>query len=110
MDVDAINFLAINGHNRPRDTLTANLVVKAFALERGAGFRIGEAVDPPLGMENHGAGHHRTGKTAAADFVNACHRHETVAVEAVLDIAARGDLGHVSVHCTRRTRVTQYGD
>ena len=95
MDVDAINLFAIDGHHRPRDTFTANLVVKAFPLKRGAGLGIGQPVDPPLRMKNHGAGHHRTGKTAAADFVNTRHRHETVAVEAVLDIAARGDLGHV---------------
>ena len=45
-------------------------------------------------MEDHGAGHDRAGKTTAADFVNAGHRYETVAVEAVFDVATRGDLGH----------------
>ena len=46
-------------------------------------------------MQDDGAGHDRPGQATASNFVNACHRHETVAVEAVLDIAARGDLGHV---------------
>ena len=32
--------------------------------------------------------------TAATDFVDARHRHEPVAVEAVLNIPSRADLGH----------------
>ena len=95
MDVDSINFFAINGHDRPRDTLTADFVVKPLALKAGAGFGVGKAVDAARRMEDHGAGHDRAGKTPAADFVNAGHRHETVAVEAVFDVATRGDLGHV---------------
>jgi hypothetical protein len=39
-------------------------------------------------VEDHGAGHHRTSQAAAANFVNARHRHETVAVERVLNILA----------------------
>ena len=96
MNVDSINFFAINGHDRPRDTLTADFVVKPLALKQGAGLRVGQAVDAAIGMEDHGTGHDRSGQAATSNFVNACHRHETVAVQAVLDIAARGDLGHVS--------------
>jgi hypothetical protein len=40
-------------------------------------------------MEDHGAGHDRAGQTAAADFIDSGHRHESVAVEGVLDILAR---------------------
>jgi len=95
MDVDSINFFAINGNDGPREALTADLVVKPLALKPGAGLGVGEAVDATIGMKDHGARHDRSGQAAASNFVNACHRHETVAVEAVLDIAARGDLGHV---------------
>ena len=42
------------------------------------------------------------------DFVNACHRYETVAVEAVFDVAARGDLGHSDAPYASYG-VTQYG-
>ena len=45
-------------------------------------------------MEDHGARHDRAGKTTAADFVNTSHRHETVAVEAILDIPSRADFRH----------------
>ena len=38
MDVDSINFFAINGHDGPRDTLTADFVVQPRALGGGAGF------------------------------------------------------------------------
>ena len=95
MDVDSINFFAINGHDRPRDALAADFVVKPLALKQRTGFGVGQAVDAAIRMEDHGAGHDRSGQAAASNFVNARHRHETVAVEAVLDIAARGDLGHV---------------
>jgi len=95
MDVDSINFFAINGHDGPRDTLTADFVVKPLALKQSARLGVGEAVDAAIGMQDHGARHDRPGQATASNFVNACHRHETVAVEAVLDIAARGDLGHV---------------
>ena len=94
MDVNSIDFVRFNGHNRPRNTLTANLVEKTFALEQGAGLGIGKAVDAALWMKDHGPGHHRTGQAAAADFVDARHRHETVAVEAILNIPSRADLGH----------------
>jgi len=47
-------------------------------------------------MEDYGASHHRTGQAAAADFVDAGHRHESVAVEAILNIPSRADLGHSS--------------
>ena len=102
MNVDAIDLVGENGHHRPRDTFAADLVVEPLALGGGAGFRIGKTVDSPIGMQDHGAGHHRAGKTAATNFVNARHRHETVAVESVLDIAACRDLGHL----THRTHWT----
>lgn len=88
MDVDAVDLLGINRYDGPRHALSADLVVKAFALRESARLGIGNAVDAAIGMEDDGAGHHGTGKTAAANFVNACHRHETVAVEAVFNIAA----------------------
>src|SRR5688572_1445647 len=94
MDVYAINFVGFNGHDSPRHTLTADFVVQPFALEEGARLGVGQAVDAALGMQDHRAGHHRARKTTAAHFVDARHRHETVAVETVLDVPASGDLHH----------------
>jgi len=94
MNVDAIDFVGFNRHDRPRDALSADLVVKALSLLKGAGLGIGQAIDAAIGMEDHGAGHDWTGQATATDFVNACDRHEAVAVQAVLDIASCRDLGH----------------
>ena len=94
MDINSIDFVGFNGHNRPRNTLTTDFVEQTLALEQGARLGIGEAVDAAVWMKDHGAGHHRTGQAAAADFVDARHRHEPVAVEAVLNIPSRADLGH----------------
>ena len=88
MNVNAIDFVGFNRHNRPRDTLTADFVEKTFALKQSAGLGIGETVDAALWMEDHGTRHHRTGQAAAADFVDARHRHESVAVEAVFYVLA----------------------
>ena len=94
MDVDAIDLIREDGHHRPRNTFAADFVVEPFALRRGTGFRIGETVDPAIGMQDHGAGHDRAGKAAAADLVNAGHRYEPVAVEAVLNVAAGRNFCH----------------
>ena len=94
MDVDAIDFVGFNGHDRPRDAFPADLVVEALPLLKGAGLGIGQAVDAAIRMEDDGAGHDRTGQATAAYFVNACDRHEAVAVQAVLDIASCRNLRH----------------
>ena len=52
------------------------------------------AVDAALRMEDDGAGHHRTGQAAAANFVNTCDRYKAVAVQAVFDIASCRNLRH----------------
>ena len=94
MDIDAIDLVGENRDDRPGDTFAADFIVEPLALRGGAGFRIGQAVDAAVGMKDDGAGHDRAGKAAAADFVNACHRYETVAVQAVLNVAAGRDLMH----------------
>ncbi len=88
MDIDAINLVGKHGHHRPGDTFAADFVVQPFALRGGAGFRVSEAVDAAIGMQDDRAGHDGTGQTAPSDLINAGHRYETVAVEAVLDVAA----------------------
>ena len=94
MDVDPIDFVGFHGYDRPRDAFSADLVVQALSLLSGARLGVGKAVDTGIGMENHGAGHHRAGQAPAAHFVNTCDRHEPVAVQAVFDIASGRDLRH----------------
>ena len=94
MDIDAVDFFGIDGDDRPRGALPADLVVKPLTLGERAGLGIRESVDPALGMEDDGAGHDRAGQAAPADFVNARNRYKPVAVQAVFDVATRGDLRH----------------
>ena len=76
--------------------------MQALSLLSCAGLGVGKAVDAAIGMENHGAGHHRAGQAAAAYLVNTCDRHEPVAVQAVFNIASCGNLSHSRhrTHCT----------
>ncbi len=68
---------------------------KPLALRGRAGFRVGEAVDAAIGMQDDGAGHDRAGETAPPHLVNARHRYEAVAVEAVLNVATGRNLWHL---------------
>ena len=94
MDVYAINFVGVHGDDRPGNRFTADFVVKTVPLGRGAGFRVGQAVDSPIGMKDDRAGHHRSGQASPSYFVNARDRYEPVAVQAVFDVASCGDLRH----------------
>ena len=53
----------------------------AVPLGSGTGFRIGESVDSPIGMEDNSAGHDRPRQASPPHFVNARDRYESVAVE-----------------------------
>ncbi len=69
--------------------------MQSVALGGGAGLRIGEAIDAAIGVQDDRAGHHWSRQTSPADFIHAGHRHEPVAVEGILDVAACGDLRHL---------------
>jgi len=95
VDIDAINLIGKHRNHRPRDTFAADFVVQPLALRGGAGFRVGEAVDAAIGMQDDRAGHDGAGETAPPHLINARHRYEAVAVEAVFNIATSGNLWHL---------------
>lgn len=88
MNVDSIDFVGFNRDHCPRDALAADLVIQSLALLKRAGLGVRKAVDAPFGMEDDRAGHHRAGQATTAYLVNACDRHEPVAVQAVFDVPA----------------------
>ena len=85
MDVDAIDFVGLDDRHAPRHRRADDLVEQALAIGCRQDFRVGDAGDVVIGLEDDGAGHDGAGQAAAPDFVDAGHVHVAQAPDLVLD-------------------------
>ncbi|MGC4082431.1 MAG: hypothetical protein QM736_10075 [Vicinamibacterales bacterium] len=94
VDVETVDSARRTRSHGPRQCAADDLGVQVIALVSRHDLRVGQPRDVSVGVEDDGAGSHRSGETAASYFVDPCDEAEADAPQRILDGARGGDAGH----------------